>query len=72
MVTVDTSTLHLAGALGVPTLALIPAAPDFRWGLNRTDTPWYASVELIRQAKAGDWSGVMLQAQQRLTAILAE
>lgn len=72
VVTVDTSTLHLAGALGIPTLALIPAAPDFRWGLNRTNTPWYRSVELLRQAKAGDWSGVMRQAQQRLTAMLAE
>lgn len=70
VVTVDTSTLHLAGALGVPTLALIPAAPDFRWGLNRSDTPWYRSVELIRQAKAGEWSAVIERAKARLQEML--
>ncbi len=70
VVTVDTSTLHLAGALGVPTLALIPAAPDFRWGLNRVATPWYLSVELIRQAKVGEWPDVIERTKARLQEML--
>ena len=57
VIAVDTSTAHLAGALGCPTWVLLPLAPDWRWMTGRADSPWYASVRLFRQTRAGDWSG---------------
>ena len=68
VVTVDTSTLHLAGALGVPVYACIAAAPDFRWMLDRTDTPWYDSVTLVRQPPLGDWASVIREVKARIGA----
>jgi tetratricopeptide (TPR) repeat protein len=59
VVTVDTSVAHLAGALAVDTWVMLPAAPDWRWMLGRDDTPWYASMRLIRQRWPGDWDGVV-------------
>ena len=56
LVTVDTAVLHLAGALGLRFLALLPFAPDWRWLPGRDDTPWYPSGRLLRQAAPGDWS----------------
>jgi ADP-heptose:LPS heptosyltransferase len=55
LVTVDTSLVHLSGALGKTTKLLLPYAPDFRWLLNSEITPWYKSVQLIRQNKRMDW-----------------
>ncbi|WP_175983213.1 tetratricopeptide repeat protein [Caballeronia zhejiangensis] len=55
LVTVDSANLHLAGALGVPTFALIAFQPDFRWMLERSDTIWYRSVKLFRQQQEGVW-----------------
>jgi tetratricopeptide (TPR) repeat protein len=49
VVSVDTSVAHLAGALGIPTLVLIPERPDFRWMLDRGDSPWYPTLRLFRQ-----------------------
>lgn len=68
VVTVDSSPLHLAGALGIPTLGLIAAAPDFRWMLQRLDTPWYPDVTLVRQRQGGDWSDVIDRVGQVITA----
>ncbi|MBL6078753.1 tetratricopeptide repeat protein [Belnapia sp. T18] len=56
LVSVDTSVVHLAGALGRPFRLLLPFAPDWRWMPGREDTPWYASGRLLRQARLGDWS----------------
>jgi tetratricopeptide (TPR) repeat protein len=55
IITVDTSVAHLAGALAKPTWMLLPFAPDFRWIIDREDTPWYPTMRLFRQQKFNDW-----------------
>jgi len=59
LVTIDTSVAHIAGAMGVRTSLVLPRAPDWRWLLEREDTPWYPSLRLFRQERAYDWSGVI-------------
>ena len=59
VITVDTSLAHLGGALAKPTCVLLPFAPDWRWLLERTDSPWYPTMKLFRQQRAGDWADVM-------------
>jgi len=54
----DTSVLHLAAAMGVPTWMAIATSPDWRWLLNRDDTPWYPTMRLFRQQREGDWDEV--------------
>ena len=55
MIAPDTALLHLAGALAVPVWAAISAEPAWRWMLERTDSPWYPTMRLFRQSRAGDW-----------------
>ena len=56
MISVDTSIAHLAGALAKPVWVLIPTQSDFRWLLDRTDSPWYPTMRLFRQPLGADWS----------------
>lgn len=59
VITVDTSVAHVAGALNIPVWVMLPHAPDWRWQLERSDTPWYPSMTLYRQPKRGDWQSVI-------------
>lgn len=66
VVTVDTAVAHLAGALGVPCWVLLSYVADWRWETARTTTPWYPSARLFRQATAGEWAPVIMEALKSL------
>ncbi|MDP9169908.1 MAG: ADP-heptose--LPS heptosyltransferase [Acidobacteriota bacterium] len=59
LITVDTMAAHLAGALGTPVWTLLPYRADWRWMLQREDTPWYPTMRLLRQTEPGNWSPVI-------------
>ncbi|WP_295990178.1 tetratricopeptide repeat-containing glycosyltransferase family protein [Rugamonas sp.] len=71
VICVDTSIAHLAGALGKPVWLLLPFAPDWRWMLGRDDSPWYPTMRLFRQPRAGDWDAVLEQVVAALGLRLA-
>ena len=56
VISVDTSVIHLAGTLNKKAFLMLPFCPDWRWQVDRGDTPWYPSVRIIRQTKMNDWS----------------
>jgi tetratricopeptide (TPR) repeat protein len=66
VITVDTAVAHLAGALGKPTCVLLKHVPDFRWMLDRGDSPWYPTMRLFRQPRAGDWKTPIEQIAKQL------
>jgi ADP-heptose:LPS heptosyltransferase len=67
VITVDTSVAHLAGAMGKAVALLVAFSPDWRWMLNRTDSPWYPTVRLFRQNAIGDWNGALGRLRHELT-----
>jgi len=66
VITIDNSTAHLAGALGIPTWVLLPFASDWRWLRDREDSPWYPTVHLLRQPSGGDWQSVLQSVERKL------
>ena len=66
IISIDTSFLHLAGALGKKSFALLKFHPDWRWGLRDERTNWYKNFTLIRQNKPNDWEGVLQNVVQRI------
>jgi tetratricopeptide (TPR) repeat protein len=71
VVSVDTSVAHLAGALGRPVWLLLPHSPDWRWMVDRTDSPWYPTARLFRQARRQEWGPVLEAVQSELRASAA-
>jgi hypothetical protein len=69
VVTVDTMVAHLAGALGLPVWTLLHADADWRWMLDREDSPWYPTMRLFRQNSPGDWEPVIRRVCAELEAI---
>lgn len=69
VISVDTSAAHLAGALGKPLWMLIPFVPDWRWMLERRDSPWYPTATLYRQPQQGDWVSALQQMRADLEAL---
>jgi tetratricopeptide (TPR) repeat protein len=70
IITVDTSVAHLAGAMAKNVWILISYLPDYRWMLDRDDTPWYPTAKLFRQANVGDWDNVVLNVKSALEELL--
>jgi tetratricopeptide (TPR) repeat protein len=70
VVTIDTSVAHLAGALGKPVWIMLPHSADWRWLLDRNDSPWYPTARLFRQQCPVDWDDVVAEVVQRLNAQL--
>jgi len=66
VISVDTSVAHLAGALGKKVLILLPYVPDFRWMLDRSDSPWYPTATLFRQPETDDWESAIADIIQYL------
>lgn len=71
VITADTAPAHLAGALGVPCWVALKYVPDWRWFLDRADSPWYPSLRLFRQAAPNDWASVFIAMETELRPLIA-
>ena len=67
VISVDTAVAHLSGAMGKKTFILLPYSPDYRWMLDRADSPWYPTATLFRQPSVGDWDSVISEIRQLLS-----
>jgi tetratricopeptide (TPR) repeat protein len=72
VVCVDTGVAHLAAAMGKPVWILLHYNPDWRWMLERIDSPWYPSARLFRQPNRDDWAGVLATVRRELTGLRAD
>ncbi len=71
VISVDTSVAHLAGALGQPVWIMLPTGCDYRWLLERADSPWYPTARLFRQSERGNWAAVVARVGEALTSFVA-
>ena len=71
VITCDSAPAHLAGALGIPVWVAVPFAPDWRWMLEREDTPWYPTMRLFRQTRPGDWADVFMRIEAALADLVS-
>jgi hypothetical protein len=69
VISVDTAVVHLAGAMAKPVWVLLPFVPDWRWMLNREDSPWYPTMRLFRQRRPGDWPDVFNRLEATLQSM---
>jgi len=72
LISVDTATAHLGGALGKPVWLMLARVPDWRWFREREDTPWYPSMRLFRQTDTGTWDPVVSRIQKALKVLVKE
>jgi hypothetical protein len=72
IITSDTSLSHLAGALGLPNWLLLKRIPDWRWMLDRSDSPWYPNHKLFRQKKIGDWLSVFDEVENEIKLLISK
>jgi tetratricopeptide (TPR) repeat protein len=70
VISIDTAVAHLAGALGKPVWTLVPHVPDWRWLLNRDDSPWYPTMRLFRQPSHGEWGAIIHYIGRELEKLL--
>lgn len=71
VISVDTAVVHLAGAMGKPVWVLLPYAPDWRWLLEREDSPWYPTMRLFRQLEPGNWGELFRRVTHQLQSVSA-